>query len=49
MRVSEVVQTGDEVLLGDRLAATQLHRTGVDARERAVALAVQSRIHDPRE
>jgi hypothetical protein len=49
MGVAEIVELRDEVLLGDRLAAAQFDRARVDARQRALALAVQARVDEARE
>ena len=43
LRVAEVVQPGDRSCSRERLAAPQLDRPRVDARQRALALAVQPR------
>ena len=47
--VAEVVQPIDELLLGERLAAAQLERPREDARQHAIALAVQARVDQPAE
>ena len=49
LRVAEVVQPIDELPLGQRLAAPQLERPREDARQDAVALAVQARVDQARE
>ncbi len=48
LRVAEVVEPGDQLLLGERLAAPELDRPGVDARQRALALAVQPCVDEAR-
>jgi hypothetical protein len=45
--VPEIVQSRDQVLLGDRLAAAQLYRPCIDPRQRPLALAMQARVDHP--
>ena len=49
VRVAELVEPIDQLLLGHRLAAAQLERPRQDAREHGRALAVQARVDQPRE
>ena len=49
LRVAEIVQPIDQLPLGQRLAAAQLERPREDARQHAVALAVQPRVDQARE
>ena len=49
LRVAEVIQPVDELVCAHRLAAIQLERPGVDARQHAVALAVQAVVDLPAE
>ena len=47
--VSQVVQTGDEILLREVLTAPELDRPAVDTRQRPFALAVQPDVDQARE
>ena len=49
LRVAEVVQADDQLLLAERLPLAQHDRPRVHARQRALALAVQAGIDEPRE
>jgi len=49
MRVAEVVQADEEILVRDRLPEPQLHGAREHARQHAVAFAVQPRVDDARE
>ena len=48
-RVSEVVEAIDQLTFGHRLAAAELERTGEDAGEYTIPLAVQAGVDQPRE
>src|SRR6185503_5296833 len=47
--VAQIVEPNDHILLRQRLATAELRGPGVDARQRALALAVQALIDHPRE
>ena len=46
LRISEIVEPVDQLAVGERLAASQFERTSEDARQHAVALAMQARVDE---